>query len=322
MRDKTFIREVLHRRDLLAMLGLGGTALVLQGCLTQGDLQSLVTEANFNKLFVGPKYSEKDEIQMGKSLYGPTIDQSGGAYNNPRLQKAMGDFARPLFATSSRPSLPWEITILEDNTVNAWALPGGKIAVNKGLLRYCPTDAELAAVIGHEMGHVERSHAVQEMSSESRWSSAADLGKNFAMSKMSTYTSRIPGTNDLTKEALDALQGPLLKLVTSGYSRENEFEADANILNTFQKSGHDPQKSYTFFETLLKLIPPDTQQTTSLYSKHPETEARIAALKEKSSTVQASDRKPADAEAFAQLKRAFPTRFTPVELPAATAASS
>jgi predicted Zn-dependent protease len=315
MRDKSLIREVLHRRDLLQLLGLGGTALLLQGCLTQGDLQNLVTQENFQKLFNPPKYTEKDEIQMGSTLYGSTIDQEGGAYNNPRVQKAMQNFAQPLFASSSRPSLPWEITILENNTVNAWALPGGKIAINKGLLRYCPTDAELAAVIGHEMGHVEKSHALAEMQNESRWSGAADIGKGFAMSKVSTYTSRVPGGSDLTKEALDALQGPLLKLVTSGYSRENEFEADGNILTTFGKSGHDPQRSYTFFETLLKEIPPDTQTTTSLYSKHPETQSRIDALKQKAGTVQTAGKKPGDADAFAQIKRAFPTRFTPITLP-------
>jgi predicted Zn-dependent protease len=321
MRDKSFIREVLHRRDLLSFLGLGGTALLLQGCLTKGDMQGLVSQANFEKLFSGPKYSEKDEVQMGETLYGPTIDQAGGAYKNPRVQKAMQEFASPLFASSTRPNLPWEITILEDNTVNAWALPGGKVAIHKGLLRYCPTDAELASVIAHEMGHVERAHAVQEMGSERFTKNFTDIGKDLALSKASTFTSRVPGTNDLTRDALDQLQAPLVKLVTSGYSRSNEFEADANILSTFQKSGHDPQKSYTFFETLLKLIPPDTQTTTSLYSKHPETQARIEALRERAGTIQVAERKPLDAGAFAQLKRAFPTRFTPVELPSTTAVS-
>jgi predicted Zn-dependent protease len=320
MRNQSFIRETLHRRDLLCLLGLGGTTLLVQGCLTQGDLQSIVNEGNINKLFNQPKFTDKDELQIGSTLYGPTIDQSGGAYANPRVQKAMQDFAKPLFAGSTRPDLPWEITVVEDNTVNAWALPAGKVAINKGLLRYCNSDAELAAVIAHEMGHVEKSHAIQEMGSERFTKNLTDIGKDFAMSKTATYTSRVPGSNELTNEALNQLQAPLVKLVTSGYSRSNEFEADANILATFQKSGHDPERSYTFFETLLKQIPPDTQTTTSLYSKHPETQSRIDALKAKAANVKVADRKPADGDAFMVMKRAFPTRFTPIELPA-TAAS-
>jgi predicted Zn-dependent protease len=317
MRDKSFIREALHRRDLLRLLGLGGTTLLLQGCLTQGDLQSIVNEGNINKLFNQPQYTEKDELQIGSTLYGPTIDQAGGAYANPRIQKAMQDFAKPLFADSPRPNLPWEITVLDDTTVNAWALPGGKIAIHKGLLRYCPTDAELAAVISHEMGHVVNSHAIKEMGSERFTKNLTDIGKDFAMSKTATYTSRVPGSNELTKEALNQLQGPLVKLVTSGYSRNDEFEADANILATFSKSGHDPQHSYTFFESLLKLIPPETQTTTSLYSKHPETQARVDALKQKAADMKVAAAKPNDTDSFLVMKRAFPTRYTPIELPAA-----
>src|SRR5690349_4764255 len=137
MKNLGLIRETLHRRDVLERLGLFGTALLLQGCLTKGDLQQVLTVGNVQSLIqAGNKVDETQELQIGRTLYGPTIDQAGGAYKNPRVQTAMQNFAAPLFKSGTRPDLPWEITVLEDDSVNAWALPGGKIAVNKGLLRY------------------------------------------------------------------------------------------------------------------------------------------------------------------------------------------
>jgi beta-barrel assembly-enhancing protease len=300
MRDKSFIRETLSRRDAVRALGLYGTALLLQGCLNQSDVSQLVSVQNLQRLTGAnqQRFTEQDEIQMGKTLYGPTIDQAGGPYQNAEVQRAMQAFAVPLFAGSSRPELPWEVIVLDDNTLNAWALPGGKLAVNRGLLRYVATEDELAAVLAHEMGHVEKSHAVNEIASEQRTRDITEIGKELASSKMSTYTARVPGTSELTREALGQLQGPLVKLATSGYSRTNEFEADQHILGTFGRSGYDPARSYTFFETLLQLLPPTTQQLKASAGRAAPPAARSG-----------------NSDAYAQLKRAFPTRFTPVELP-------
>lgn len=317
MRDKSFIREAIRRREIVQALGLAGTALLLEGCLTKGDMTQLVSMENLQK-FTGAgasKFTEKDEVQMGSTLYGPTIGQAGGPFRNDRVQKAMQNLAEPMFQRSSRRNLPWEITVLEDNTVNAWALPGGKIGVNKGLLRYIATEDELAAVIAHEMGHVEKSHALVEIQDERLTKERTDIAKTFFAGKMSAYTARVPGGSELTRAALDELQGPLVKIVTSGYSRENEFAADQHILTTFERRGYDPQKSYTFFETLLRLIPPETQQTTSLYSKHPETQARVERLKGEAGKVQVASARSSASDDYAQIKRAFPTRYSPVELP-------
>ena len=316
MKDHGFIRAVLHRRAVLEKIGLLGAALVVEGCVTKGDLQQIVSTGNIQSLMqASNKVDEKQEMQIGKSLYGPTIDQSGGSYKNARVQTAMQNFAEPLFKSGSRPDLPWEITVLEDDSVNAWALPGGKVGVNKGLLRYVDSDAELASVLAHEMGHVEGHHAAKEMNSETFNTRLTDIGKDFfagkAQSKGGAYFSQ---TGELSKEMMSAIQAPLIKLVSSGYSRGNEFEADENILAVFRRTGYPPEGSYTFFETLLRQIPAETQQTTSLYSKHPETQDRIAALKRNAAGAQVSVKPPPN-DHFAQLKRTFPTRQSPLSLP-------
>ncbi|MBS0359797.1 MAG: M48 family metalloprotease, partial [Proteobacteria bacterium] len=95
------------------------------------------------------QFTEADEIAMGQSYYDRFIDQSGGVYNSQMDQEALRDFAKPVFATTKRPGLPWDIVLIDNDTVNAWALPGGKVAVHKGLIRYVATPEELAAVLSH-----------------------------------------------------------------------------------------------------------------------------------------------------------------------------
>lgn len=309
MRNPATIRNMLRRRDVVNGLGLFGLSMLLEGCLTTSDVQQLVNAGNIETLFRGTSFTEKDEIQMGSALYGPTIDAAGGPYRNPRVQKAMQNFARPLFAASARPDLPWEVTVLDDNTVNAWALPSGKIGVNKGLLRYVGSDDELAAVLGHEMGHVVKSHAANEMSTGQFGRNFTGIMRDFAASKVVQRTG-VGATGDLTKEAIDQLKEPLIALVTSGYSRDHEFEADQNILAVYQATSYDPRKSYAFFETLLTLLPPGTRATTSLYSTHPETQARIDRLRAAAAKMQAPPVAPRSDD-FAQLKRTFPTRHAP-----------
>src|SRR5690242_7984004 len=119
MRDRVWRKEALRRREVVSALGLGGLTLLLQGCLAQSDVQQLVTTQNFNSLMGSFQTSEADERQIGGALYGPTIDASGGPYRNQSMQRAMQNFAQPLFRSSMRPNLPWEITVLDDNSVNA-----------------------------------------------------------------------------------------------------------------------------------------------------------------------------------------------------------
>src|SRR5262245_64184981 len=122
----------LGRRALVA----GGAIAAAAPAAAQFGPIDLGTIFSVGKNLVdGLNLGEADEIQMGTELYQPFIAQSGGAYQNSRVQSAMRSFAQPIFATSKRANFRWEITVVDDNTVNAWALPAGKIAINKGLLR-------------------------------------------------------------------------------------------------------------------------------------------------------------------------------------------
>ena len=246
--------------------------------------------------------TEPDEVALGNGHYRPLLVESGGAYPNQRVQAAIRRFAAPLFATSARRNFDWEITVLDDNSVNAWALPAGKLAVNKGLLRYAASESELAAVIAHEIGHAELSHHLQAIRRDNFTQAMTAAGRDVAVSSL-----RGPG-GALTSVGIDALRAPMHNLIRTGYSRESEREADMHILSVFRRTGHDPAGATGFFRTMLDLVPAGSDATTSLFSTHPGTQARIADLERESASMARGGGGSATAAAFAELKQSFPTR--------------
>ena len=107
--------------------------------------------------------SESQEISIGKQNYGPTRQSQGGDYIlDPELTAYVQSIGNKLAAVSDR-QLPYEYAIINDSTPNAWAMPGGKIAFNRGLLYELNNEAELAAVMGHEMVHAAARHGAKGM---------------------------------------------------------------------------------------------------------------------------------------------------------------
>src|SRR5262245_25758488 len=292
-----------HRLGRRALVAGGALAAAAAPAAAQFGPIDLGTIFSVGKNLVdGLNLGEADEIQMGTELYQPFIAESGGAYQNARAQNAIRAFAQPIFATSKRANFRWEITIVDDNTVNAWALPAGKIAINKGLLRYVDSESELAAVISHEMGHAELSHQLAQMKNKAFTAAATDAAKGVAMSAM-----RGPG-GALTGIGLDVIRSPLHDMITSGYGRENEREADKHILAVFSATGFDPTGSTAFFRTLLQLVPPGQEGTTSLFSTHPGTTERIANLEAEIPRTPRAPATPTSAGQYADIKSSFPTR--------------
>lgn len=246
--------------------------------------------------------NEPDELALGRDLYRPLLAESGGVYANRRVQSAIQRFAAPLFATSERRNFQWEIAVVDDNSVNAWALPAGKIAINKGLVRYAETEHELAAVVAHEIGHAEKSHQLQAMRRDNFTQAMTAAGRDVVASQL-----RGPG-GALTTIGIDALRAPMHSMIRTGYGREAEREADAHILAVFKSTGHDPAGAPAFFRTMLQLVPPGSDATTSLFSTHPGTQERIANLERDGAGMARGAGSRSTAAAFAELKETFPTR--------------
>jgi predicted Zn-dependent protease len=289
----------VSRRAALLGLGAAGLSVLRPGAALADDLIGIIGNTVGN-LVVGA-LTLPDEQELGNAMYGRVIALSGGTYRNAAVQRSLQRVAEPQIAAAARPELQWEIVVLDDNAVNAWSLPGGKLAVNKGLLRYVANEDELAAVIAHEIGHVDLAHAIEEMKTERFVSTLSDTGRQ-------TLVANSGGAAVVTDAVADALQEPMVKLATSGYSRGAEREADAHILKIFAKTGHDPRKAPDFFRTLTQLAPRDTEATTSLFSTYPDTVERISLLEGAAKKARLGAPRAQSAE-FAALKTTFPTRM-------------
>src|SRR5678816_2828718 len=107
--------------------------------------------------------SESQEIAIGTENYGPSRQMQGGDYVvDPSVTAYVQSVGERLAQVSDR-KLPYEFVVINDSVPNAWALPGGKIAVNRGLLTELASEAELAAVLGHEITHAAARHGAKSM---------------------------------------------------------------------------------------------------------------------------------------------------------------
>ena len=303
------------RRHILAALGAGAALTVtpaqaisisLGGSGSDG-LISTKTFQTLTNMIKGMNFTEEDEIELGNQMFPSLVKSSGGIYRNPAVQQATMGIASHIVGASERPELPWQIVVVADQRVNAWALPGGKIAVNAGLLRYAANEDELAAVIAHEAGHIERKHAVEQIKKKSFVEGISSIGQAALHDELKN--------NGAVGYAADsvagALEAPMLRLVSSGYARDAELEADANIARSFSKTGHSVERGVGIFSTLMDILPPDTQETTSLYSTHPQTLERIDRILENRDEADldaVADRELPMSDEFAAIKQTFPTR--------------
>jgi predicted Zn-dependent protease len=177
--------------------------------------------------------SESQEIEMGKEANQQTI-QSIGLVNDPQLQAYVSGIGLKIAKASERPNLPWEYHVVNDASVNAFALPGGFIFVTRGLLTYINDEAELATVLGHETGHVTNRHSVQQISK----AEVAQLGLGIGSIVSPTFA-RYAG-----------LAGTGLQILFLKYSRQAESEADLAGFRYALNQNYDVREMTNVFQTL------------------------------------------------------------------------
>lgn len=177
--------------------------------------------------------SESQEIQMGQEA-SKEVAQSIGLYKDQAAQDYVASLGKRMAAASERPKLPWEFHVVDDASVNAFALPGGFIYVTRGLMASINDEAELATVIGHEIGHVTNRHSVQQISK----AQLAQLGLGIGSILSS----------DIAK--FGQVLGAGLSILFLKYSRDAENQADQAGFRYALNQNYDVREMSKVFETL------------------------------------------------------------------------
>ncbi len=209
--------------------------------------------------------SEAQEIQMGEANYAFMKQAGGGEYDiDPKLTAYVQGIGDKLAAVSDNP-LPYEFSVLNSSVPNAWALPGGKIAFNRGLLTEMNSEAELAAVVGHEIVHAAARHSAQQMS-RGMLLQVAIVGTAI-MTSDSDYGNLAVGGANIGAQ-----------LVNQAYGRGAELQSDEYGMRYMSAAGFDPQGAVELQKTFVRLS--EGRQTgwlEGLFSSHPPSQERVDA---------------------------------------------
>lgn len=195
---------------------------VLSGCA----LNPATGESNFVMM------SEQQELDLGRN-YSQEIAKQYPRYADEKLQAYVQQVGERVAQHSHRSNLSFHFTVIDSPDINAFALPGGYIYIHRGLLAYLSSEAELAAVLGHEIGHVTARHSVQQQSQSQAW---GIVGQAVAIG------TGVGAAGDLT----NALGSAFVR----GYGRDMELQADGLGAQYLARSGYDPQAMIEVVEVL------------------------------------------------------------------------
>jgi predicted Zn-dependent protease len=216
--------------------------------------------------------TEAQEIELGRQ-YDAEIRQEMGEYQDEALQRYVDEIGMRLARSSERPHLPWTFTIVDSPAVNAFALPGGYIYLTRGIMPYLSSEAALAAVLGHEIGHVTARHSVRQYTK----GALSEIG----LLALSIFVPQTRPFSDLGSTGLSLL---FLK-----YSRGDELQADRLGTEYTARGGWDPHGMHDMLETLTRISEgTDRRGVPNWLATHPAPASRVEEIQPVVNTVATS----------------------------------
>lgn len=249
----------LTRRQTLASLAAGIAVPALSGC----QVAPGTGRESFN--FV----SAEEERKMGREAHPQILKEFGGAYDDPNVQAYVAGVGQRLVDHTETPKDEYRFTVLNSDIVNAMALPGGYVYITRGLLALTGNEAEMAGVLGHELGHITARHSAQRYS--------RSVASNLGLAVLGAVVG-VPGVADL------AQMGASYWL--SAYSQENEFEADSLGVRYMSRSGWNAEgmatmlarlREHSRLEAVMAGRSPNSVDEHHFMSTHPRTQDRVQA---------------------------------------------
>lgn len=207
-------------------------------------------------------YSPEEEQRIGRQIAGNLLG-AAQLVRDDALQRYVNSVGNWVALHSSRPDLPWRFGVLDNDTVNAFAAPGGYIFITRGLYRLLNNEAELAGVLGHEIAHVTQRHHLKILRQSQVIGS---LGQ--------AAGSRVRESDQVVQNLI----GNGAEMMARGLDRDAEFEADRLGMVYAARAGYDPWGLPNVLQTLAAM--PDDGRTSLLFKTHPHPADRLAALGE------------------------------------------
>jgi predicted Zn-dependent protease len=249
----------IHLESGVAMKPLlRSSGLVLLALLTACSVNPVTGKKEFTIM------SAQQEVAQGEQLYDSYQQQQGGRYVvDPDLSVYVNQVGQKLARVSDRAELPYEFVVLNNSVPNAWALPGGKIAINRGLLSLLDDEAQLAAVLGHEIVHAAARHAARQMT-QATLLNVGLLAAGVAAQR-SEYGEWIMTGAGVGASAWQAR-----------YGRDQELEADKFGVQYMIAAGYDPQGAVELQQKFVELSSGKQGNfMESLFASHPPSEERV-----------------------------------------------
>lgn len=213
--------------------------------------------------------SEKQELEIGKQAFAEISKNLSLLPESDPLARYVNSVGQRVAATADRKDLFYRFYVVDDATINAFALPGGYIFIHRGLINHMNNEAELAAVLGHELGHVTARHAVQQISKAQAYQNAIAITSIFVP---------IP-------QGATVFSDLIALSIIQGYGREAEFQSDELSIRYLTRAGYDPRATIGILTTLKRLDEISTKEKKDAgeevenyhgaFASHPETKDRI-----------------------------------------------
>ncbi|MBX9962240.1 MAG: M48 family metalloprotease [Burkholderiales bacterium] len=258
----------MNSRLLLHVVVLAGAIGIVAGCAGPQGQAFMDNIGGVDGLMKNLKQAtgtikEPEEIEMGHGIT-ETLLGARPMVDDAELQRYVNFVGAWVAAQSERPQLPWHFAVNDSDHVNAFAAPGGYIIVTKGMMNLLQNEAELAGVLGHEIGHVVRKHHLNA------------IRKGAYMNLLGAGAAGAAAGSQ-GGELVNALVGPTKELYSRGLDKDDEFEADRIGLVLATRAGYDPWGLASSLQTLAK-IKPDDKYMALLFKTHPNPSDRLDRL--------------------------------------------
>lgn len=208
---------------------------------------------------------EKGEAEIGSAAASNLLG-AVPLVQNDKLQNYVNQVGLWLALQSERPDLPWRFGVMDSDSVNAFAAPGGYVFITRGLLLHMNSEAELAGVLGHEISHVVKRHHLLAIQKNAKTGLVSDLMSIAIDNRGSQY-------GEWQKKALSASA----ELYARGLDKDDEFEADRMGVVIAARAGYDPYGLPAVLQTLDSMSPQDSSLAL-MFKTHPAPRQRIDLL--------------------------------------------